>query len=185
LSAISRKSRAFWIARADWVAKVWSSSMTSGANAPGVFLLTVSPPISSSSRSNGTASAGPRAEQDVAEGPAIGILRGDVGNLDRLARHGHAPLDALTFAGQRAPGERHNLRVKIVGGAEVEGFGRLVVLEDGAGVGPGKLAGSSHDGLENRVQIECRAERPTDIAQRSELLHRARQLIRPRPQLLE
>ena len=36
LSAISRDGRAFWMARADWVAKVWSSSMTSGANAPGV-----------------------------------------------------------------------------------------------------------------------------------------------------
>ena len=35
LSSISRKSRAFWIARADWVAKVFSSSMTSGGNSPG------------------------------------------------------------------------------------------------------------------------------------------------------
>ena len=32
LSAISRKSRAFWMARADWVAKVCRSSTTSGAN---------------------------------------------------------------------------------------------------------------------------------------------------------
>jgi hypothetical protein len=36
------------MANADCVAKVWRSSMTSGANAPGVFLLTVRPPISSS-----------------------------------------------------------------------------------------------------------------------------------------
>ena len=180
LSAISRKRRAFWMASADWVAKVWSSSMTSGANAPGVFRLTVSPPISWSSRSMryGEHRAGPRAEEDVAEGPAIGVLRRDVGNLDRLARHRHAPLDALPFAGRRAPGERHHLLVKIVGGAEVEGFGRLVVLEDGAGVGPGQLAGAGHDGLEHRVQIEGRAERPADIAERPELAHRARQVLR-------
>ena len=45
------------MARADWVAKVLSSSTTSGGNAPGVFLLTVSPPMISSSRSIGTASS--------------------------------------------------------------------------------------------------------------------------------
>ena len=120
--------------------------------------------------------AGPRAEEDVAEGPAIGILRGDVGDLDRLAGHRHAALDALTLAGRRAPGEGHHLLVQVVGGAEVEGLGRLVVLVDGAGVGPGQLAGASHDGLEHRVQVEGRAERPADIAERPKLAHRARQL---------
>ena len=43
-SSISRKSRAFWMARADWVANVRSSSMTSGANAPVAFRITVRPP---------------------------------------------------------------------------------------------------------------------------------------------
>ena len=125
---------------------------------------------------DGEQRAGARAEEDVAEGPAIGILYGDVGNLDRLARHRHASLDALTLAGRRAPGEGHNLLVKVVGRAEVEGFGRLVVLEDRAGVGPGELASASHDGLEHRVQIQGRAERPADFAERPELAHRARQL---------
>ena len=37
LSSISRNSRAFWIARADWVAKVWRRFTTSGANAPGLL----------------------------------------------------------------------------------------------------------------------------------------------------
>ena len=47
LSSISRKSRAFWMARADWVAKVWRSSTTSGANSPGVFAITARPPMTS------------------------------------------------------------------------------------------------------------------------------------------
>src|SRR3990172_4476888 len=33
-ASISRKSRAFWIARTDWVAKVWRRFTTSGAKAP-------------------------------------------------------------------------------------------------------------------------------------------------------
>jgi hypothetical protein len=103
----------------------------------------------------------------------------------RLARHRHAPLDALTFADRRAPGEGHHLLVKVVGGAEVEGFGRLVVLEDRAGVGPGELAGPSHDRLEHRVQIEGRAEGPADIAERPKLAHRARQVLGPSFEFLE
>src|SRR6266511_6483133 len=39
LSAISRKSRAFWMARADWVANVFRTSTTSGGNSPGAFRL--------------------------------------------------------------------------------------------------------------------------------------------------
>ena len=56
-SAISRNRRAFWIAIADCVAKVLSSSTTSGANAPGVLRFTVSAPMMWSSRSSGTASS--------------------------------------------------------------------------------------------------------------------------------
>ena len=49
------ESRAFWIASADWVANVWSSWIVSGGNSPGVFLLTVRPHVSWSSRSIGMA----------------------------------------------------------------------------------------------------------------------------------
>jgi hypothetical protein len=41
LSSISWNRRAFWMASADCVAKVRSSSMTSDENSPGVFLKTV------------------------------------------------------------------------------------------------------------------------------------------------
>ena len=57
LSPISRKSRAFWMASADWVAKVFSSSITSGANSPARFRFTTSPPSRWSSRRSGTASS--------------------------------------------------------------------------------------------------------------------------------
>ena len=46
LSAISRNRRAFWMAKADWVAKVRSSSTTSGGNSPVAFRMTVRAPSS-------------------------------------------------------------------------------------------------------------------------------------------
>src|SRR5262249_50545465 len=115
---------------------------------------------------DGQQRTGSRAEEDIAERSTIGVLRRDVGDLYRLARHGHASLDALTFTGRHAPDERPHLLVKVVGGAEVEVLARLVVLEDGADVSPGQLAGARHDGLEHCVQIEGRAEGPADVAER-------------------
>ncbi len=44
LSAISRKSRAFWMARTDWVAKVRRRPITPGENSPGVFRTRERPP---------------------------------------------------------------------------------------------------------------------------------------------
>ena len=66
--------------------------MTSGENSPGVFRLTVSPPMRWSSRSSGMRQERPgaRAQQDVAERTLIRARLGDVGDLGRLARHGHA-----------------------------------------------------------------------------------------------
>ena len=57
LSAISRKSRAFWMARADWVAKVLRTSTASGGNSPGVCRFSERLPMISPSRSNGTESS--------------------------------------------------------------------------------------------------------------------------------
>ena len=43
-ASLSRKKRAFWIATIDWVAKVCSSSVSSGENGPGVLRRTTSAP---------------------------------------------------------------------------------------------------------------------------------------------
>ena len=50
-------SRAFWMARADCVAKVRSRSTVSAENSPGLFRLTTRLPIRCPSRSMGTASS--------------------------------------------------------------------------------------------------------------------------------
>src|SRR5215475_3550924 len=55
LSSISRKSLAFWIARADCVAKVWRSWTTSGEKLPACLRHTVNAPMMRPSRRSGTA----------------------------------------------------------------------------------------------------------------------------------
>ncbi len=64
LSAISRKSRAFWMARADWVANVFRTSTTSGGNSPGAFRLKDRLPMIWSSRSSGHGEERPVPEPD-------------------------------------------------------------------------------------------------------------------------
>ena len=72
-----------------------------------------------------------------------------------------------------------------VAGTEQELLARFVVLVDDAAAGAGKLDRARHDGGEDRRQIEGRADRPPDLAERLELLDRLRQLTRPRLELPE
>ena len=127
LSAISRKSRAFWMARADWVAKVWRSSMTSGANAPGVFLLTVNAAdqLVFAQHRDGEQRPVPGAEEDVAEGPSIGVLRRRCrGSGPARAVSAMRPMMPSPLRSRRAPGERHHLARQ---GCGWRGAGRLSV----------------------------------------------------------
>ena len=72
-----------------------------------------------------------------------------------------------------------------LGGAQVELLGRLVVLVDGPARGAAELHGPGHDGREHGRELERRADRLADLAQRRELADRARQRRRPLLQLLE
>src|SRR6266508_3777701 len=157
----SRKSRAFWMARADWVAKVFSKSTTSGANTPGVFRFTTRPPMSRFSRSS------------------------DVGDLDRLVGLGEPAHGPLALEDARCAPGLHQLLVHALLGPQLELTRRLVVLVDGVAVRAGELGGSGHDRRENRVQIQRRADSLAHLAERSELVHRAGELTRPRLELRE
>ena len=71
LSPISRKRRAFWMARADWVAKVWSSSTISGAKLARRLAAYDQAPMRWSSRTSGTTrnARKPARSIDIANGP--------------------------------------------------------------------------------------------------------------------
>ena len=86
LSSISRNSRAFWMASADWLAKVCSSVHRLRRElARRAARTTVSPPSTCSSRSSGTASSArmPGAQDQVAQRALVGALGPHVGDLDR------------------------------------------------------------------------------------------------------
>ena len=65
------------------------------------------------------------------------------------------------------------------GGPLDELLGALVVLEDDAAVEPRELDGARDDGGQHRLEIERGADRAADLAQRRELLDRARELGGP------
>src|SRR5262249_44433356 len=115
--------------------------------------------------------ARPGPEQDVTKGTVVRVLLGDVGNLHGLAGQRHAALDAFTFADRRLPGKSDHLLVEVVGGAKMEDLRCLVVLEDGARVGPGQLAGSSHNSLQHSVEFEGRAQSTTHVCQGLQLIY--------------
>ena len=65
-------------------------------------------------------------------------------------------------------------------GPQIEGPGRRLVLVDRAAIGAGDAHGVRHDHREDRREVERRAHRPAHLAEGAELVHRPRQLARPR-----
>ena len=126
-----------------------------------------------------------RAQQRVAQTAPVDALLRDVRDLDRLAVLGHPPCRALTLADGRRPEQLHELVVEILRGQKVEFFPRLVELVDRARVGAGELVRAGDDRRQHRLEVERRAHRAADLAERLQLLHRPAQRARPLLQLLE
>ena len=137
LSAISRKSRAFWMASADCVAKVCRSSMTSGANAPVVLRITVSPPSKLPSRTSGTARSARYPARTSAPRTRLSVGAPMMsGNLNRLQSSPPArPVAPSAFPDGCRQHRLQNLGLETLGGARARRSARLVVLVDHAGVG--------------------------------------------------
>ena len=171
LSSISRKRRAFWIASADWLAKVLSSSIAAGGKAPGDFRTIVSAPRIRSSRSRGTAKAARNTDRMLNSRRRPGYAR-------PAGRRGSAPARdlpplvpwrlprvAVEPAPRRTPGRT---QVKLLGG--------LVVLVDRAPVGPRKLVRAGDDGREHGFQVKRGADGLADVTEGAQLFDRARKL---------
>ena len=61
-------------------------------------------------------------------------------------------------------------------GAQPEVLGRVVVLVNGSTVRAGELGRAAHDRSQHGFQVQRRADRLTDLAERPQLTHRARQI---------
>ena len=64
-------------------------------------------------------------QQDVAQGPHVGADGGDVGDLDRLQGHRHAPAHTLAPADRSMAGHRDDLLVEIVSDPQKKGLGQI------------------------------------------------------------
>ena len=76
------------------------------------------------------------------------------------------PMLPSTAANRGAPGHLDHLRVEVVGRAEVELLGPLVVLVDGAAIRAGELDGAGDDGGEHGLEVERGADGLADLAER-------------------
>ena len=181
--------RAFWMASADWVAKVRSSSMVSGGKSPGAFRVTARPPSRRPSRSMGTASSArmPASIRVSRSRPSYAPATVMSGTCAGSSVTAVRPTHALAFADPRgAPslGERAAPACPVAARC-TNSSARLVVLEDDAAVQPRELDGARDDGREHRLQVERRADGLADLAERGELAHGAGELGRARLQLAE
>ena len=180
-SSSSRKRRAFWMARADWVAKVFSRSTISGGKAPGAFRRTTRPPMIRSSRSERHRQQGPdsrSAGRTSRIGPCRPLPAGDVGDLHRLPR-ARPPVRS-----RPRPARIGAVRSALTSSSRSRWVARrwnspggLVVLVDRPAVRARQSwSARDDDRREHRLQVERRADRLADLAQRLELLDRAREL---------
>ncbi len=129
--------------------------------------------------------AAPRAQQRSPERSLVGPGHADVGDLDRRPGERGPPERSLALADARRAQDLGDLGIEDVGRPQVEDLGALVVLPDGAAPRAGQLGRARHDGLQDRVEVERRADGLADVAERAELLDRAAQLAGALLQLAE
>jgi hypothetical protein len=185
-SSISWNRRAFWIARADWEAKVQQLDRV-GREAPGPVARhdeTADQPGLADHRHG---QDGPDAGLDeVGPQPTLVSARDrDVGHLGWLQRDRRAADHSFPLAD---PGGTSGLGEGSAGLGRRpvdELLGGLVVLEDHTPIEPRELDRAGYDGGQHGSQIEGGADRAADLAERGELLDRPGQVGGPGAQLLE
>ena len=82
------------------------------------------------------------------------------------------PMSPSPFRSGAARSGLDEIRVVVVGRAQLELLGRLVVLVDRAAGVAGQLAGAGDDRVEHRLDVERRADGLADLAQRGQLSDR-------------
>ena len=184
LRASSWKSRAFWIASADWLANVSTSSTIGSGNAPGVRRRTTSAPRMRSSRTSGTASI----DRQPARASCV-----------KCASGGTSPMSAtatgvrVSAARPTSVSRRPNLVARSAASSSslVPNAARISnasasssILEDRSSFGIRELHGVRDDRRQHLVEVEARAHCLADLAQTFQLVDGARELPRSQLELL-
>ena len=132
-----------------------------------------SAPTISSSRRSGTATIERQPWRRSSSMCASGGSRSRSGRLPGLARGRRPPDERLVDADADIAQRIDELPARADARAQHELAGRPVELEDRSAVGAGQLDRSRHDRREHLVEVEARADRLADLAERAQLLHRA------------
>ena len=170
-SPISRNRWAFWIASADWLANLSSSSAVSTANSPGPL-----PPHDERSENPILAQQGhgehrlPAVPQQLLD-VRVGRLHVEVGQRLRPAQRRRPADRRLAESNSGCPERPDQLVARAVGRPDPELPCVLVELEDRPAVGLRELDGVSDDRLQHLLEVERRADRFADGAQGLKLLH--------------
>ena len=185
-SAISRNSRAFWIASADCVANVFSSSTISGANGPGVLAVdqqSAEQAVLAQQRDGEEGTISGAEEQLLAHALVAVIER--IGDLGRLERDGGASERAIPFAGGSVADAFGDVLWHVLRRLQPELLGTLVVFVDRPAVEPRDLHRPGDDRLEHDLEVQRRTDRLPDLAERRELSDGASERLGTRIQHLE
>jgi hypothetical protein len=84
----------------------------------------------------------PEPDEGVPDAALVGSGLGNVGDLDGLAHRGRPPHEPLALPKRRLPESLDEIRVVVVGRAQLEMLGRLVVLVNRAAGIPDQLTGA-------------------------------------------
>ena len=110
------------------------------------------------------------------DGALVDLLVGDVADLDGLADHCEPAERAVTLADRLCAEKLDELERQLVGGVQIELLALFAVLVDGAAVHARSCVARETIVREHRLEVERRAHRLTDFAQRLELADRLREL---------
>ena len=170
------KSRAFWMASADCVAKVRSrSTVSAGIARAGPAHGEAAEEVALPQHRHGEERAHSRLNEGVAQPALVGAGHPMSGTCTGSSVRAVPPTTPSPFRIAGAGGPRRRRR-RLGGRALDELLGLLVVLEDDAAIEARELHGARDDGGQHRLEVQRGGHRLPDLAQRGELPDRALEL---------
>jgi len=174
LSAISRKSRAFWMASAERLEQR-DRRGREFARRPAADDQPAHDPVLADQRHR-QQGAESGTHEKLADPLVGGALGEEIRHLHRLTQRSRAPQCAFAQARRRRAQARGQLVAHRVRHAQVKFLGRFVVLVDRAGIARAQCHRVRHDAGQHGPELERRAHRLADLRERRQLVDRAGQL---------
>jgi hypothetical protein len=181
-ASISRNRRAFWIASADCVANGLEELDDLGrevARRVAVDREAAEQPLVAQQRHREDRAVAVL-DQHRAHAALVALLVARVAHDHRLAGDRELADGALALADRHRAQRVDDLGGQVVRRVQVEGLARLVVFPHRPAIDAGEHRRARDDRREHGFEVERRAHRLPDLAERAELAHRLGQLVEQR-----